>query len=169
MGAGKHKRDRRGGSRRNRLVAIYFYSTREQPYGCFSNFSAHGFDLDGLYWPTSEHYFQAQKFAGTPHAEAVRQARSPKQAAEMGRERTRPLRPDWEAVKDDVMRRAVRRKFEMHADIRAVLLGTGDEELIEATSGDYYWGCGTNGTGKNMLGQILMELRAALRAEGVEG
>ena len=146
-------------------MAIYFYSTREQPYGCFSNFSAHGFDLDGLYWPTSEHYFQAQKFAGTPHAEAVRQARSPKQAAEMGRERTRPLRPDWEAVKDDVMRRAVRRKFETHADIRAVLLGTGDEELIEATSGDYYWGCGTNGTGKNMLGQILMELRTALREE----
>lgn len=146
-------------------MAIYFYSTREQPYGCFSNFSAHGFDLDGLYWPTSEHYFQAQKFAGTPHAEAVRQARSPKQAAEMGRERTRPLRPDWEAVKDDVMRRAVRRKFETHLDIRAVLLGTGDEELIEATSGDYYWGCGTNGTGKNMLGQILMELRTALREE----
>jgi N-glycosidase YbiA len=150
-------------------VAIYFYSTREEPYGCFSNFSAHGFELDGLYWPTSEHYFQAQKFVGTPHAEEIRQARTPKQAAEMGRERHRPLRPDWEAVKDDVMRRAVRRKFETHAGIRAVLLGTGDEELVEATSGDYYWGCGTNGTGKNRLGQILMELRALLRAEGVDG
>jgi hypothetical protein len=150
-------------------VAIYFYSTREEPYGCFSNFSAHGFELDGLYWPTSEHYFQAQKFVGTPHAEEIRQARTPKEAAEMGRERHRPLRPDWEAVKDDVMRRAVRRKFETHAGIRAVLLGTGDEELVEATSGDYYWGCGTNGTGKNRLGQILMELRALLRAEGVDG
>jgi ribA/ribD-fused uncharacterized protein len=148
-------------------VAIYFYSTREEPYGCFSNFSAHGFELDGLYWPTSEHYFQAQKFVGTPHAEEIRQARTPKEAAEMGRERYRPLRPDWEAVKDGVMRRAVRRKFEAHAGIRAVLLGTGDEELVEATSGDYYWGCGTNGTGKNRLGQILMELRAQLRAEGV--
>lgn len=148
-------------------MAIYFYSTREEPYGCFSNFSAHGFELDGLYWPTSEHYFQAQKFVGTPHAEEIRQARTPKEAAEMGRERYRPLRPDWEAVKDGVMRRAVRRKFEAHAGIRAVLLGTGDEELVEATSGDYYWGCGTNGTGKNRLGQILMELRAQLRAEGV--
>jgi ribA/ribD-fused uncharacterized protein len=150
-------------------VAIYFYSTREEPYGCFSNFSAHGFELDGLYWPTSEHYFQAQKFVGTPHAEEIRQARTPKEAAEMGRERHRPLRPDWEAVKDDVMRRAVRRKFEAHAGIRAVLLGTGDEELVEATSGDYYWGCGTNGTGKNRLGQILMDLRALLRAVGVDG
>ena len=61
------------------------------------------------------------------------------------------------------MRRAVLRKFETHADIRAVLLGTGDEELVEATSNDYYWGCGTNGTGQNRLGQILMEVRAILR------
>lgn len=146
-------------------MAIYFYSIREEPYGCFSNFSAHGFSLDGAYWPTSEHYFQAQKFVGTPHMEAVRLARTPKQAAEMGRDRSRPLRPDWEAVKDDVMRRAVRRKFETHADIRAILLGTGDEDLVEATSGDYYWGCGTNGTGRNMLGHILVEVRGILREQ----
>ena len=146
-------------------MPIYFYSHREEPYGCFSNFSAHGFELDGLYWPTSEHYFQAQKFAGTPHAEAVRLAPTPHRAAELGRERSRPLRPDWDAVKDDVMREAVRRKFAAHPEIRAVLLGTGDAELVEATTGDYYWGQGTNGTGRNMLGKILMELRAALRAE----
>jgi ribA/ribD-fused uncharacterized protein len=144
-------------------MPIYFYSVREPPYGCFSNFSPHGVELDGVWWPTTEHYFQAQKFVGTPYAEAIRQARTPKQAAEMGRDRAHPLRPDWEAVKDDVMRRAVQRKFETHAEIRAVLLGTGDEELIENTSGDYYWGCGTNGTGRNMLGQILMEVRAVLR------
>ena len=44
-------------------MAIEFYSTRG-PYGAFSNFSPHGFELDGHWWPTSEHYFQAQKFAG---------------------------------------------------------------------------------------------------------
>ena len=81
----------------------------------------------------------------------------------MGRERSRPLRRDWESVKDDIMREAVRQKFTEHEDIRAVLLATGDEELVEKTSGDYYWGCGTDGTGKNMLGQILMEVRAELR------
>jgi ribA/ribD-fused uncharacterized protein len=144
-------------------MAIYFYSVREKPYGCFSNFSRHGFELDGKCWPTSEHYFQAQKFAGTPHEEDVRRAKSPKQAATWGRERSRPLRDDWEAVKDDVMRRAVRRKFETHEDIRAVLLGTGDEEIVENAPGDYYWGCGKDGSGKNMLGIILMEVRAELR------
>jgi ribA/ribD-fused uncharacterized protein len=145
-------------------MTIYFYSDRHE-YGCFSNFSAHGFELDGAYWRTSEHYFQAQKFAGTPHADAVREARSPKDAANMGRERKRPLRRDWEHVKDDVMRRAVLRKFETHADIRAILLGTGDEPLVENAPGDYYWGCGSDGSGKNMLGKILMETRAILREQ----
>lgn len=147
-------------------MPIHFYSVRERPYGCFSNFSAHGFTLDGLWWPTSEHYFQAQKFAGTPHAEAVRLAPTPKEAAEMGRDRARPLRSDWKAVKDDVMRRAVLAKFTAHPDIRAVLLGTGEEPLVEATTGDYYWGRGSTGTGLNMLGLILMETRERLRRSG---
>ncbi len=144
-------------------MPIYFYSTREIPYGCFSNFSAHGFELGGRYWKTSEHYFQAQKFAGTEHEEELRLAKTPKEAANKGRERYRPLRSDWEEIKDDIMRRAVTRKFETHASIRKVLLSTGEEELVEKTSDDYYWGCGTTGTGKNRLGKILMEVRAALR------
>lgn len=145
-------------------MPIYFYSTREVPYGCFSNFSAHGFELDGHFWRTSEHFFQAQKFVPhLEHVEAVQHAKTPKQAAEIGRERHRPLRSDWEAVKDDVMRRAVLKKFEVHADIRAILLGTSEEELVENTTGDHYWGCGSSGTGKNMLGIILMETRTILR------
>lgn len=146
-------------------MPIYFYSVQEQPYGCFSNFSAHPFTLDGRSWPTSEHYFQAQKFVGTPHLEEIRRAHSPKQAANMGRERSRPLRPDWNEVKDDIMRRAVLCKFETHAAIRAILLDTSDEELVEAAPGDYYWGAGADGSGRNMLGQILMEVRARLRAQ----
>ncbi|GCF07606.1 NADAR family protein [Dictyobacter arantiisoli] len=143
-------------------MSILFYSTREQPYGCFSNFSAHGFELDDAWWPTSEHYFQAQKFAETPFAEQIRQARSPKEAADLGRKRTFPLRADWEQVKDETMRKAVLRKFETHADIRAILLATGDKEIIENTTTDYYWGRGTDGSGRNMLGQILMQVRQIL-------
>lgn len=146
-------------------MTIYFYTTRDA-YGNFSNFSRHGFVLDGLWWPSSEHYFQAQKFVGTEHVELIRSAQTPKEAAELGRDRRRPLRADWEQVKDDVMRAAVRAKFRAHADLRAELLATGDEELIENAPGDYYWGCGADGSGKNMLGRILMELRAELRSGG---
>ncbi|MEI6046133.1 MAG: NADAR family protein [Chloroflexota bacterium] len=141
---------------------IYFYSSRETPYGCFSNFSPHGVELDGVWWPTSEHYFQAQKFVGTPSAEEIRHAPSPKLAAEMGRDRKRPLRSDWEQVKDDVMRRVVLQKFKTHSDIRAILLATGERLLIENAPHDYYWGCGSNGSGLNKLGKLLMEVRTAL-------
>jgi ribA/ribD-fused uncharacterized protein len=150
-------------------MAIYFYVAREEPYGCFSNFSPHGVDLDGAWWPTVEHYFQAQKFAGTPHAEAVRRARSPKDAKNLGHDRKHPLRPDWEQVKDDVMRRAVLHKFATHDKIRAVLLGTGDELLVENAPHDYYWGCGADGSGQNKLGTILMEVRALLRDRDQQG
>ncbi|HEX4609666.1 MAG TPA: NADAR family protein [Urbifossiella sp.] len=149
-------------------MPVYFYTTTDA-YGCFSNFSRHGFELGGRYWPTAEHYVQAQKFAGTEHVDHVARARTPKEAAELGRRsRAVPLRADWEAVKDDIMRAAVRRKFEAHADIRAVLLGTGDEDLVENAPGDYYWGCGADGSGRNMLGHILMEVRAALHAPHTE-
>lgn len=146
-------------------MPIYFYSTRETPYGCFSNFSAHPFELDGLWWLTSEHYFQAQKFIDNPYAEKIRTAKSPSVAARMGRSRKQPLRADWEAVKEDIMRQAVLAKFRTHADIRDVLLGTGDEELVENAPRDYYWGCGLDGSGKNRLGYILMEIRTLLREE----
>ncbi|PSB52216.1 Swarming motility protein ybiA [filamentous cyanobacterium Phorm 6] len=144
-------------------MPIYFYSTRGE-YGSFSNFSAHGFELDGEYWPTTEHYFQAQKFPGTPQVDRIRQAKTPKDAAKMGRSRQLPLRQDWEQVKDDMMRKAVLRKFETHADIREILLATADEEIVENAPGDYYWGCGKDGGGKNMLGHILMEVREILRS-----
>jgi N-glycosidase YbiA len=139
-------------------MPIYFYSNIDE-YGCFSNFSPHGFEVDGVYWPTVEHYFQAQKFAGTEYEILIRQAKSPKQAKSQGRRRDWPLREDWEAVKVDLMRRAVRRKFETHEDIRVLLIGTGDEELIENAPNDYFWGCGRFGSGQNMLGKILMEAR----------
>ena len=147
-------------------MAIYFYSTRGE-YGCFSNFSAHGIELDGQWWPTTEHYFQAQKFAGTDpeHMQAIRSARTPKQAAQMGRDRNHPLRSDWDEVKDDVMRRAVSKKFQTHAALRELLLATGDEYIIENAPGDYYWGCGKNGSGRNKLGLILMEVREELAKE----
>ena len=144
-------------------MTIRFYRVGDA-YGCFSNFSPHPIVLEGLEWPTSEHYFQAQKFAGTPHVEDVRAADSPMRAAEIGRERERPLRADWERIKDDVMRAAVRAKFTQHEDLRETLLGTGDAQLIEHTTNDAYWGDGGDGSGRNMLGQILMEVRAELRA-----
>jgi ribA/ribD-fused uncharacterized protein len=143
------------------VEVIQFYRVTEE-YGCFSNFARYPIILKGKRWPTSEHYFQAQKFAGTEHEEMIRLAKSPKIAAGMGHSRKRPLRPDWEEVKDDVMREAVLAKFTQHKKTRRILLDTGDALLVEHTWRDSYWGDGGDGQGMNRLGQILMEVRAKL-------
>lgn len=148
-------------------MTIYFYSTKEA-YGEFSNFKAYPFELKGKTWRTVEHYFQAQKFAGTEHEEELRETPSPMVVARKGRSRKRPLRKDWEEVKDQIMREAVYAKFEQHAELEEMLLNTGDNEIVEQTTRDYYWGCGTEGTGKNMLGIILMETRERLRKRHTE-
>jgi ribA/ribD-fused uncharacterized protein len=145
-------------------MPILFYGTKDK-YGCFSNFSAHGITLDGKYWKTTEHYFQAQKFVGTEFEDVIRLLQSPKMAAIAGRDRKKPLRSDWEQVKDDVMRRAVKTKFTQHKELRELLLSTGEDEIIENAPGDYYWGCGKTGIGQNKLGIILMEVRTQLRDE----
>lgn len=144
-------------------MAIYFYKINDE-YGCFSNFAHYGFELDGKWWMTSEHYFQAQKFCGTEYEEIIRMLDTPMKAAEKGRNRNLPLREDWEQVKDDVMRKAVYAKFSQNSELRNILIKTGSEYIVENTFNDYYWGCGTNGSGKNMLGIILMEIRDKLKS-----
>ncbi len=137
---------------------IKFYNT-DKPYGCFSNFYASTFELDGHIWKTSEHYFQAMKFEGTEHYDLINQAKTPMVAAKMGRDRTRPLRKDWEEVKDHIMYKALKAKFDNDEELRKILLSTGDAILIEHTRNDSYWADGGDGTGKNMLGILLMKLR----------
>ena len=142
-------------------MPIYFYSTRA-PFGEFSNFSLHGIEMEGEWWSTTEHYFQAQKFEDANYREQIRRASSPKQAAELGRSRAIPLRADWEASKEEVMFQAVKAKFLTHPALKTLLLETGTEEVVENAPGDYYWGCGKDGSGKNRLGYILMRVREEL-------
>jgi ribA/ribD-fused uncharacterized protein len=146
------------------MSKILFYRVSER-FGEFSNFSPQPIKLNGKTWPTSEHYFQAQKFADTEYEEEIRRARSPMVAARLGRSRKKPLRKDWESSKENVMREALRAKFTQHLDLRALLLSTGDEIIVEHTQNDDYWGDGGDGSGKNRLGILLMELREKLRTE----
>lgn len=144
------------------METINFYSTKGD-YGFFSNFSNYPIELDGETWPTTEHYFQAMKFEGTEHTTKIRDAKGPMKAAQMGRDRKRPLRPDWEKVKDDIMYKAIKAKFTQYPSLAQKLLDTQDALLVEHTVNDSYWGDGGNGTGKNMLGKLLMRLREELK------
>ena len=140
---------------------VNFYSVTDE-FGEFSNFARFPIRLKGQLWPTSEHYFQAMKFADASYREQIRSASTPMLSAKLGRSRKQALRPDWEAVKDSVMFDAVLAKFSQHDNLRALLLSTANAKLVEHTTNDSYWGDGGDGSGKNRLGQILMQVRERL-------
>lgn len=132
------------------------------PYGEFSNFARYPFTVDGIRYATSEHYYQSCKFLDKENQQAVINASDAKAAATIGRDPNRPLRPDWEEVKDDIMREAVWHKFISYPGLILTLIHTNNAELIEDSPIDWYWGWGKDHTGKNMLGKILMETRDKL-------
>ncbi len=142
---------------------VYFYTPAEA-FGEFSNFARFGVELDGQWWPTVEHYFQAQKFDDERYRQTIRLVSDPKRAATLGRSRDVPIRKDWEEVKVEVMRRAVEKKFATHPALRELLLSTAGRDLVENAPGDYFWGCGQDGSGQNWLGRILREVRTKLEA-----
>ena len=139
---------------------IKFYH-RNEPYYEFTNFSLYPIQLDGKQWPTTEHYFQAQKFIGTPYAEAIRKQPNARGAFDMSRDPnvSRWRRGDWDKVKDDIMLKCLRAKFTQHKHLTDMLLDTGERNLIEHTSNDSYWGDGGDGSGQNRLGKLLMQVR----------
>ena len=141
---------------------IYFYAQTDA-YSEFSNFAPYGIEMDGVWWPTTEHYFQAQKFADAGYREKIRRESRPKGAKTLGMTRAYPLRSDWEEVKDSIMRHAILAKFRTHKRLAELLDGTGDRQIVENAPTDNYWGCGPDGAGLNRLGSILMSVREELR------
>jgi len=143
---------------------IHFYEAAG-PYACLSNFARYPIKLDGRTWPTTEHYFQAQKSVDPAVQSAIRKARTPHEATRLGRDRELHLRPGWDSMRIAVMEKAVAAKFGQHEDIANILLETTNAKLVEHTHRDRFWADGGDGSGKNHLGRILMQVRDELRRE----
>jgi len=102
----------------------------------------------------------------------ITKARSPREAFELARQYAQHVRPDWHntnhpdplPVKEMVMLEVLKAKFTQHANLRAMLVSTGNCRLIERTSNDNYWGDGGNGTGQNRLGFLLEHIRTLIYA-----
>jgi len=142
---------------------ILFYSPYEE-HGYLSNWYLASLYLKGVIWPSSEHYYQAQKLAGTPLEETVRRLESPRLTFEFTRRPEVSVRGDWEEVKIEVMHEAVYAKFTQNPDLKEKLLATGDREIVENSPVDSFWGIGADGLGENNLGKILMEVRSQIKA-----
>lgn len=143
-------------------MAIKFYKLKD-PHGYMGNFYRARFFVFGRWWDTVEAPYQAQKTQVADEYDAIWKAETPRIARNLGQAVS--MRIDWDVIKVDVMYECVLAKFLQHKNIRDQLLATGEEELIENSLVDSFWGCGANGTGKNMLGHVLMRVRKELAGE----
>jgi ribA/ribD-fused uncharacterized protein len=133
--------------------------------------------VDGITFPTVEHYFQwskAKKFGDADIQNKILKTESPKSAKAYGK-KVKPFDGEiWGEMAVSVMKTAVKAKFMQHPDLLDKLRKTGTKLLAEADPRGKFWGIGTSADtskakdssrwpGKNMMGKILMELRDELK------
>ena len=143
----------------------------------FSNMFEAPVQIEGITFPTVEHYFQwakAKQFGDLGTQSKILKTASPKSAKALGKKVVPFDAAQWEERKDQVMRTAVKAKLMQHPEILKKLRDTGDRIIGEADARGKYWGIGTSADtsfaknperwkGKNMMGKILMELRTELK------
>jgi len=154
----------------------------ENEWAALSNFYQGAPIRVGPYaFATGEHFFQAMKAQNGRDFRKIVACATPGEAKAEGQHLLR-LRPDWEAVKYDVMAWVLAEKFKPGREESRVLLATGDALLVEGTTwGDQVWGVNLKAgrklipreepwergepwfsPGRNWLGRLLMARRAEL-------
>lgn len=143
-------------------MKIYFYKEFGE-LGYLASYSNHGFVIDDVFYKTVEHYYQSQKFEDEKIKKEIINCKTPKEASIIGRDRSLPLKKNWDKIKVGVMYKAVYEKFKQNPDLLEKLQNTGDAEIIEETKKENFWGCGPNYDGQNAFGKILCKVREDLK------
>ncbi len=154
------------------IQEIRFYRANEKPYGAFSNLYKRPVEFEGTIYPTSEHAYQAGKALKPTVRQWILSAPTPALAAMAAHGLyVWDVVPNWAQIKFDRMRAVLRAKFDQHADLRELLLSTGEARLVEAgtvnNAVNRLWG-EVDGKGENTLGVMLMELRSAYAKQRFE-
>lgn len=126
-------------------------------YAFLSNFYEAPIVVNGVTYPTNEHFFQAMKTEDETMQKMIAGAPTPGKAKRLGRQVA--LRANWDETRLGWMQVGLRAKFTQHPELLDKLIATGDALLIEGNYWhDTYWGqC--DGVGENQLGALLMMLR----------
>lgn len=138
----------------------------EGEFACYSNFYPAPVEMYGELYPSVEHAYQAAKCRWAQDRKQFQNDRlAAGKAKQLGQEIE--IRSDWEEIKLGIMERLVERKFQIPV-LHRRLLASVDAELVEGnTWGDRFWGV-CQGEGQNHLGQILMKVRAQIKAKDDE-
>ncbi|WP_040702481.1 NADAR family protein [Nocardiopsis ganjiahuensis] len=166
-----------------RIKYLHFWGHQPPPGGvsasCLSQWWAADFTVDGVTYPTAEHFMMAGKarlFGDTEAAERIVAAGHPRDAKTIGREVRGFDQEVWERERFEIVVRGNVAKFGQNEDLRAFLLDTGQRVLVEASPRDRVWGIGMGKEnekaehprfwrGRNLLGFALMEVRSRLSAQ----
>ncbi|RVU90734.1 NADAR family protein [Flavobacterium columnare] len=143
---------------------------------CFSQWWQSSFTVDGITYPTAEHWMMAQKaklFNDEEMFDKIIKANSPHQAKKLGRLVKGFDNEIWNAQRFDIVVQGNYHKFSQNEALKEFLLNTNDRILVEASPVDKIWGIGLTGddpkannpktwNGQNLLGFALMEVRDIL-------
>jgi ribA/ribD-fused uncharacterized protein len=143
---------------------------------CFSQWYPAPFVVDGIAYPTAEHFMMAEKarlFGDEEAARAALEAPHPGAAKRAGRQVRGFIESIWQERRFDIVVAANQAKFSQHPMLRDVLLATTARVLVEASPTDRVWGIGLAADdaqarnplewrGLNLLGFALMVARARI-------
>lgn len=133
--------------------------------GYLANYSNHGFTKNGIFYKTVEHYYQSEKFDEPEIKERIINVETPKEASNIGRDRSLRRKDNFRKVKKEVMFDGILEKFRQNRDIAYKLIETRNRAIAEATVDEYYWGIGKDKSGKNVIGGILVSVRERIKRE----
>lgn len=164
-----------------RFDYLPFWGHRQRADGvvtasCFSQWYPARFEIDGVAYPTAEHFMMAEKARLFDDADVLRKvlaAPTPNDAKSLGRRVAGYDDARWAARRFDAVVEGNRAKFTQSDELRAFLLGTGAAVLVEASPVDTIWGIGmaaddrrvgdpAQWQGLNLLGFALMVVRDRL-------
>jgi ribA/ribD-fused uncharacterized protein len=137
-------------------MAILFYKIKDLG-GFMSNFYPSKMFIYGRWWKWVEAPYQSAKTVNLEEKELIWNAETARIARDLGQKVS--MVHDWDKIKREIMKECCMAKFLQNPDLRQQLIQTGKEELIEDTPHDSFWGNGADGTGQNVLGKVLMEVR----------
>ena len=150
-------------------VAGKLYFNSRTPYlDIFSNFYEEPLQINGEFWKSGEHFYQAAKFAKTglqPDEEiyhTIINAETPGTAKRLADEYFSGENKECfhQALRTFVaMATMLNVKFAPGTLVRKRLMQTGDLELIHLSGSDFLWGQNRKDDGKNLLGKALMQMR----------
>lgn len=167
-----------------RLRCLFFWGHRPQRdgsigAGCLSQWWPCAFTVDGIDYPSAEHFMMAGKarlFGDTGIADRILLTPHPHAAKALGREVAGFDDEVWSRSRLELVVAGNLAKFGQDPRLRAYLLGTGTRVLVEASPQDAVWGIGVTAAddraatphtwpGLNLLGFALMEVRRRLAAQ----